>query len=496
MTNATKDFAASVDRTLYEAPGVPAVPTIGHRAAVPAGAPVDIHRAPRPVEDFDRALHHVAQRLPVPPDTSAVPPSLTLHALQTTDVRQADAPLPGTVPRTTYDPWRPLQHVSAPAPVAPARRPDNGDGHGSLDVNLIAAQLATVARTRAKLDRARAYAGRLAAHAAEIRTKLAAASDHQVATAIGKASSDPADVGPLRGELVTVDRQHRQALDALADIETEHARHEADLAALTGSDGAARARLAEAHAARSLAQTAADDASALLARAVGHAEAVSRKLITARADEARHDADASARLRTALADGGALPTTAEPFVRTAPALEDDLRAATATVDALKGEHAGELEALASAHRAVLAAVDGVMAVDAEAAARELRAADSRALALRVRLHTFVRRPAGDYVRPTPKPNVVLPNGMVEPHPDTVRATYMPPPSIRSTAVIGEVIASAPPPPHQGPYEQNWTTEASDWDAYATALAADPQAEPTFADQPPVAPAPPLPVRAA
>ena len=492
MTSTT-DFAVSADRLAPEPPAPAIAPRFGNSAAVPLGAPVkltktsarpdpelyapDVVRAARPVNDVDRTLH----------------PSFPVSGV---DVRQADAPLPGKVPNTTYDPWRPLQHLPGPAPAAPARTFERGDGIGSLDADLTVAQFATVARSRAKLDRAWAYAGRLAAHAAEIRAKLATASEHQIAAAIGKAEVDPADVGPLRGELVTVDRQHRQTLDALADIETEHARHEADLAALTGPDGAARARLAEAHAARALAQTAADDASALLARATAHAKGVETRLAEARATEARHDADATARLRAALADGDAVPTTVEAALRISPALEDDLRAATAAVDALKAEHAGKLDALASAHRTVLAAVDGVMAVEAEAAARELQASDARALALRVRLHTFVRRPAGDYVRPTPKPNVVLPNGMVEPHPDTVRATYMPPPSIRSTPVIGEVIASAPPPPHQGPYEQNWTAEAGAWDAYAAALAADPHAVPVFADQPAVAPARPLPVRAA
>ena len=369
-----------------------------HPAAVPVGVPVDIVHVARSI-DIDRVDHSPT----------------ALSALLPRPVEKLSAgPIPGTVPNTIYDPWAPFQLLPAPASAAPPRTPDAGGGYGSLDAALTAAQLAIVAR--GKLDRARAYAGRLGAHAGEIRSKLAAAADHQVAAAIGRAESDPADVGPLRGELIEIDRQHRQALEALADIEAEHVRHEADLTALTGSDGTARAKLVEAHAARSVAQTAVDAAKAILDRAKAHAEAVDGKLADARAVEARYDADATARLRAALADGNDLPAVAEAFTRTSPALEDDLRAATATVDLLKADHALKLDALAVAHRAVLAAVDGVLVVDAEAVARELQAADSRALALRTRLHCYTKRTAGDYIRPTPKPHIVHPNGMAEPHP--------------------------------------------------------------------------------
>lgn len=418
-----------------------------------------------------------------------VKPSFPLAALA---APPAPAPLPGTVPATVDDPWRPLQHLPASQSGVSPRPLVAPEGHGSLDAALTAAQLATVARSRAKLDRARSYAGRLGTHAAEIRAKLAASSDRQAAAAIGRAEPDAADAGPLRGELIEVERQHRQALDALAGIEAEHARHEADLAALTGSDGAARAKLAEAHQARAEAQSAADAAKSLLDRASAHAEAVLGRLELARSDEARHDAEAAARLRAALADGDVAPSAAEPFARTSGALEDDLRAATAAVDALKAEHAAKAEALTLAHRAVLAAVDGVLAVDAEAAARELEAADARALALRVRLHCFVKRTAGAYVRPEPKPMKLNPGGWYEQDAITMQPASL----IRSTPVVDRVIGSAPQPPHQGPHERNWTVESASWDAYAAALAADPQAEPAFADRPPSPPAPPLPVRAA
>ena len=430
-----------------------------------------------------------------PPLASDAPPSLPLPAVLVVE-HVAVAPVPGTVPATPYDPWRALQHFPAPAPVSPTRAPDSPEGRGALDADLTAAQFATVATSRAKLDRARAYAGRLGSHAADIRAKLAAASERGVAAAIGTSKADPADAGQLRGELVTVDRQHRQAVAALAEIEAEHARHEADFAALTGSDGAARASLAEAHAARTLAQTAADAAKGILARATAHAGTVRGKLAAARADEARHDAEATARLRAALADGDAPSAAAEPLARISGALEDDLRAATAAVDALTAEHAGKVAALALAHRTVLAAVDGVLVVDAEQVARELHATDERALALRTRLHCFTRRTRGDYVAPESKPPVLKPGGWYEPHPDTARALLMPPPTIHSTDVINAVVASAPPPPGQGVQAGNWTAETDAWSAYASALAADPQAEPAFAARPISPPAPPLPVRAA
>ncbi len=417
----------------------------------------------------------------VPVDTSIAPPSL---ALVTAEVEPcpADAPIPGTVPAHDFDAWRPLQAVPGPAPVMPAPPRD-------LDREAIAAQFATVARSRGKLDRARAYAGRLGTHAAEIRTKLAAAAERQVAAAIGTIEPDPAEVGPLRGEAVEVDRQHRQALVILADVEAEHIRHEADLAALCGSDGAARAKLAEAHAARTLAQTAADAAKALLDRATAHAEAVNGKLTAARADEARHDADATARLRAALADGDTPPAVAEPFTRSSPGLEDDLRAARATVDTLTAEHTARVAILEKARLAVLAAVDGVMVVDAEAAARELQAADSRALALRVRLHTFVQRTASDYVQPQPGPLRKLPNGLFERDPGPLLSPARP---MRSTPAIGHVIASGPLPPHQGPFSANWANEGAAWDAYAAALVTDPQAEPAFAEEVAVPSAPSIP----
>ena len=338
--------------------------------------------------------------------------------------------------------------------------------------DLTAAQLATVTRSRAKLDRAQAYAGCLAAHAAEIRTKLAAASEHQVAAAIGKAEADPADVGPLRGELVTVDRQHRQALDALADIETEHARHEADLAVLVGVDGAARKKLTEAHAIRALAQTAADDAKAVLDRAVGHADAVSRKLITARADEARHDADASARLRTALADGDALPTTAEPFLRTSSGIEDDLRAATAAVDALKVEHAGKAVVVAEAERQVRTAAETVMLADADAMEREIGALDARLSALRSRLAGCpAQKPVTPISSAPPSPAKLHPGGWY----------YRDPPALPAHILTG----TAPKP-----VVMPTPADLASWAAYATALAEDPDAEPTFTEV-----APPLPVPA-
>ena len=78
----------------------------------------------------------------------------------------------------------------------------------------------------------------------------------------------------------------------------------------------------------------------------------------------------------------------------------------------------------------------------------------------------------------------------------MRAAYTPPTLIRSTAVIGQAIASGPVPPYQGPYSGNWTAETDAWSAYAAALAAEPQAEPDFVDRPVSPPSTPLPVNAA
>ena len=413
-------------------------------------------------------------------DTSVAPPSLKLP-ISLVEVRSADGPIPGTVPATSYDAHRPLQALPNPEPagLTPPR---------DLNHDAIAAQFATVARSRAKVDRARAYANRLGAHAAEIRTKLAAAAERQVAAAIGRAEPDPAEVGPLRGEAVEVDRQHRQALAILADVEAEHARHEADLAALCGSDGTARAKLAEAHATRAEAQTAVNNAKAILDRATAHVAAVRDKLTAARADEARHDAEAAARLRAALAHGDAAPVAAEPLVRASGALEDDLRAATAAMDALQIEHGSTLNALAAAHRIVLAAVDRVLMVDAEAVARELQAVDSRAMALRVRLHTYSNRRAGDWTPPKTSPAKMMPGGWLAPDPANGALA----PLVQSTSTIGHALASGPLPPHQGVFARNWTDEGEAWTAYAAALNADPQAEPTFSEEAAVPPAPPIP----
>ncbi len=188
------------------------------------------------------------------------------------------------------------------------------------------------------------------------------------------------------------------------------------------------------------------------------------------------------------ADGDALPAAAESFTRSSPALEDYLRTASAAVDALRAEHAGKVSTLTAAHRAVLGAADGVMTVEAEAIARELNAADARALALRVRLHCFANRRAADWVVPIAAPPKMMPGGWLAADPVADALS----PVVRQTAVIGQAIASAPVPQSGGPFSTNWTAENAAWSAYAAALAADPQAGAAFADGPAVPPSTPLP----
>ncbi len=343
----------------------------------------------------------------------------------------------------------------------------------SLEADLAAAQIATVATSRAKLDRARAYAGRLGSHAAEVRAKLAAASERGVAAAIGTSEASSADAGPLRGELIAVDRQHRQAVAALADIQAEHARHEADLAALTGSDGAARASLAEAHAARALAQTTADAAKGILDRATAHAGTVRGKLAAARAEEARHDADATARLRAALADGDAPPAAAEPLSRVSGALEDDLRAATAAEPRIVEEHRAKLSTLAVAERQVRAAADAVLMSDADAMAREVEHLDARSKLLRDRIAAYAGRTAGDYVPEpwTPPKNILHPGGWFYPEPGKLAV----PPQPRTVARTPTIMAVLPSR-NDGAFVP---VEVAAWSAYASDLARDPKAEPDF-----------------
>ncbi len=476
IPNRTTDFAAPVDRTLHESSDRPAADRFSHSSAVPAGASVDLVKFGRPVDTVDRAFH------PAFPATRVVP----VHAL---------GPIPGTVPAIPYEPHRPFQHLPGPSVVAFRSAAPSGPGIG-LDAAHAAGQLVTVAHSKARLDRARSYADRLGSHLAEVHAKLTAAAEHQVGAAIGTAEPDPSDVGSLRGEAVDVDRQHRQALTILADVEAEHARHEADLAILFGSDGAARGKLGEAHAARALVRTAAADAGAILDRAKAHAEAVDGKLLAAQAEEARHDADATARLHAALRDGDAPPRAAEPFARNSPSLEDDLRTARATIDKLATEHAARIADLTAADLVVKRAVDQVLCADADAVARELQATDARTLALRVRLHAYTKRIAGDYVPPKTAPNKTLPNGMVVPDPAHAQAALQAPRMVVQTAIVGSVLASAPPPPHQGVFAQNWIDEGDAWSAYAAALAADPQAESAFTKPAAVPPAPPTPVSVA
>ncbi|RYC29314.1 hypothetical protein D3273_24705 [Lichenibacterium minor] len=329
-----------------------------------------------------------------------------------------------------------------------------------------AAQLATVSRSTDRAARARAYATRLGAHAAEIRAQLDAA-----------AGGDAA--GPLRGELIEVDRQHRQAVEILTGVEAEHARHEADFRALHCSDGAARAKLADTHAARAAAVTASDATAAVLDRATAHAEAVERRLADARSAEARYDADATARLHAALRDGTEAPAATEAFSRTSPGLEDDARAARAAEARAAAEHRAKLTALAETERQVRGAADAVLLAEADSMAREVAALDARADLLRARLTTYAARTRGDHVQPEAV------------RPDPTRNAWSPPPPSLVTMATEPRVASTPAIAaalvdrtfvKEAPRDTSGVARA--WDSFAAALAINAEAETSFTPNPP------------
>ena len=338
--------------------------------------------------------------------------------------------------------------------LALSRIPSAEDGHAAI----IAAQFAAASRSADRLARARSYAGRLGSHAAEIRARLDTAAGDDTA-------------GPLRGELVEVERQRGQAVAVLAEVEAEHARHGADLASLIGPEGEARTKLAEAHTARDLAQTGADAVKTILERATAHARAVDGRLTAARAAEARHDLDAADRLHAALREGIGAPATIEPMIRTSAALEDDARAANAAEARVASEHRIKLAALAEAERQVLAAADAVLLAEADAMAIEVQALNARAALLRGRLSAYAARTPGDHVAaPTAMaPAKLHPGGWYTRDPASIVA----PPRVRQTPVIAAALSLDVATAALAP------AEVAAWNAYASALARHPQAEPDF-----------------
>ncbi len=325
---------------------------------------------------------------------------------------------------------------------------------------IIAAQLAAASRSADRLTRARTYANRLWAHAAEIRARLERAAGDDTA-------------GPLRGELVEVERQRGQAAAVLAEVEAEHARHGADLASFIGPEGEARDRLVEVQVRRDAARTAADAAKVILDRATTHAGTVERRLTAARADEARHDSDAADRLHTALRGGSEVPATAEPFTRISGALEDDLRAARAAEVRLASDHRMSLSALAVVERQVRAATDAVLMSDADAMAREVQHLDARSKLLRDRIAAYAGRTAGDYVPEpwTPPKNIQHPGGWFYPEPGKLTV----PPQPRTVARTSAILAVLP----SRNDDASVPAEVAAWNVYASALARDPKAEPDF-----------------
>lgn len=340
---------------------------------------------------------------------------------------------------------------------------------GSALNDIAASQLAAVSASAARLNRARAHVGRLDAHAAEIRARLDAL-----------AGGDGA--GPLRGEGMEVDRQRRQAAAALAGIEAEHTRHADDLAALYGSEGQARAALAEAHRARDAVKAEADAAKAVLERASDHARGVEARLAIAQAGEARHDAEAADRLHAALRDGLDTPTAAEPLTRLSPGLEDDLRAASAAQARAASDHRAKAAALAEAERRVRGAADAVMLAEADAMAREVAALDARTDLLRTRLTTYAARTKGDHVAPPEPPRVLNPGGwyesagLAQPAPRVASS-----PAIAAALVDRTYVREAP---------RDMLRETGAWDAFASALVHDAGSLPDFPpdSSPPLPPA--------
>ena len=352
-----------------------------------------------------------------------------------------------------------------------------------------AEQFETVERSRKAVDRAKAYEAQIADHLAGVNARIAAAGKSQVAAAIGTGEVDTqVDIAALRAEAAAVERQHRMAARALRGVEAEHARDQTDLAACFGSDDAARASLKEAQRVCAAASLAAREATGILDRAMAHAAATSEKLAEAQRVEREQDHVATARLQSALRSGAAIPATSSPLQRASVGLEEDARTAALTVDRLAVEHVAALANVGKVERVVAAAVDAVMAVDADALARELTATEARAGMLRRRLTTYTERTALS-VAPTqlqPGPLKLNPGGWYD-RPIgavasmNVRQSTEVQKALRSAATLDEMM-------RQGPTAMNWTVEANAWSDYATALTADAAAAPGFVTRQPYQPA--------
>lgn len=251
-------------------------------------------------------------------------------------------------------------------------------------MNIEQAQLDIVSRSKEALDRARVYEARLAAHQAELRARIDA---HRSLATLGE---DPAtDLSALKTEADVVVAQLVIATAATADVEAEHARHEADLGAMYGSADVALQKLQQAHSHRRGALDAAQAAQAILDRATGHLEALHGHLENARCTEAERERGAVGRLHAALRDGSEAPSTAEPRNRTSLALEEDVRVGTAMVEKLRADYAATMSGVVLAEAAVAKAAMSVMTAEAERDARELLALRERGESLRSRLNAFV-----------------------------------------------------------------------------------------------------------
>ncbi len=109
--------ARPIDRTVYEAPGVPAALPPALRSAVPVGAPVALRQPGRQPVPVDRGA---SPRRPGRPRGRRSPEPCRSRWFRTVEHRIADAPVPGTVPATRL---RPVARAAA-LPGARARRPD------------------------------------------------------------------------------------------------------------------------------------------------------------------------------------------------------------------------------------------------------------------------------------------------------------------------------------------------------------------------------------
>lgn len=255
-------------------------------------------------------------------------------------------------------------------------------------ISLEDAQLAVVANACAALDRAKAFEAQLGRHLAGLSDRIKSSEKNHSDAVIGTVKTDiMSDLPAHRAEAAAVAKQHRRAVKALAQVQAEHDRHAADLAAMFDTSAEARQRLAQAHEAHRGAVGTQKASKAVLARAVGYEEGLQAQLAAARAAERLHEEAEASKLHAALRAGSNV-IDAAPLKRQSASLEENVRIARLAVTHLEKDCGRVQAALASAENSLNLAVEAVMQAEAERVARELLALRARDAALSAQLRGY------------------------------------------------------------------------------------------------------------